>query len=168
MIAWDISSIHTHCQLLEIVSIFLFIFGCFWVPSELRSSGFSRFLHPTFFFGNGWGGVIIFKLTEYSYCVLFVISCACMHTFWFLSLIIYKAAVKVRNEFINTTGISSGQKGENKSMGSDWGIQEPPSSVLAFIWGSQTGEETSEIWGSAQVKIHCDISLSFDPKCNWT
>lgn len=117
---------------------------------------------------GGGGGVIIFKLTEYSYCVLFVISCACMHTFWFLSLIIYKAAVKVRNEFINTTGISSGQKGENKSMGSDWGIQEPPSSVLAFIWGSQTGEETSEIWGSAQVKIHCDISLSFDPKSNWT
>lgn len=57
LIAWDISSIHTHCQLLEIVSIFLFIFGCFWVPSELRSSGFSRFLHPTFFFlAMGGGG----------------------------------------------------------------------------------------------------------------
>lgn len=38
-------------------------------------------------------------------------------------------------------------------MGSDWGLQEPTSSVLAFIWGSQAGEKTSEIRGSAQVKI---------------
>ena len=48
-------------------------------------------------------------------------------------------------------------------MGGNWGIQEPPSPLLAFIWGIEAGEETTEAWRPAQVStLWASLDLARD------